>query len=59
MYPEQSVVELTTWAKQRWYNNSRRKSTKKKDEYNEELITLYLAIINQDVLDEKLSCIFL
>ena len=42
MYPEQSEVELTTWAKQRWYNNSRRKSTKKKDEYNEELIALYL-----------------
>ena len=52
MYPELREEELTTEAIQRWYNSSNRNSTKKKDEYQEELVSFYLANIYQ-VVGEK------
>jgi len=50
-YPELSEDKLTTEEIQRWYNNSRRNSTQKKDEYNERLVDFYLANTKQEVDD--------
>ena len=51
MYPELSEDKLTTEEIHRWFNNSKRNSTQKKDEYYEDLIAFYLANIKQEAGD--------
>jgi hypothetical protein len=48
MSPELSPVELTVGAIQSWYNNSERKGTQKKEEYQEELVAYYTEIMSQE-----------
>ena len=52
MYPELSEEQLTTEAIQRWHNISKRNSTKKKEEYHEELVAFYRANIYPVVRDK-------
>jgi len=51
-YPELSEDKLNTEEIQRWYNNSKRNNTEKKDAYYEGLVAFYLANIKKKIGDK-------